>query len=342
MRRLAVATIAVLVALTVSASLAFANWPTTCIEANDAFEYSAGRLQNVGIYQRVFPDAAEAEAACQRDHRADIQTAFAWAMDAQAPASTPTPDPAPAVDPTTHPDYDRVWQVAYNRSDDATLAATIAADVIGRGAIDPFLRGTDDGVQYGRWHCEWRNAECPLAPEEPPPSEPFIEAGLQHAWDLMVSTGPGGYLVETAPNPAVTIRWDHTLSGNKAARYRASTHTIWISASLRSERPAVLAAVLAHEFWHASSPIPCPRTFDQCVADELWAITAEVTVWADLRPDWNLRTPLERTFQAAADALADDLALGLAGSDDWEDLSAHPNLRAHVLYDRGYATICAA
>ncbi len=76
MRRLAVATLA---ALTATLSSVVAEWPTTCIGANDAFESAAGRAENVGIYQRVFPDATEAEAACRRDHRADVQASFAWA-----------------------------------------------------------------------------------------------------------------------------------------------------------------------------------------------------------------------------------------------------------------------
>ena len=337
MTRLRIAATIALSALLVLVAPAVAQWPTTCIEANDSFEYAAGRHENVGIYQRVYGDIRIAEAVCQQEHGADIRASFAWAMQGPAPAPDPTPDPS------SHPDWHRVWEVANARSSDGLLAYDIADSVISRGTVDALLRGTDDGVQYGRWDCQWRSDACPLAPEAPPPpSEPRIDAGLHHAWDLMVSTGPGGYLLETASNPGVIIRWDPTLPADKAARYRASTHTIYVSVGLRSERPAALAALLAHEFWHATSPIPRPRTFHQCVADELWAITAEATVWADLRPDWSMRTLLEQTFQAGADALAADRALDLPESDDWEDLSAFPNLRAHVLDARGYATICAA
>ena len=84
------------------------------------------------------------------------------------PRLRPTPRSIP---PTEHPDYQRVRNAAFARSDDADLANAVASDVIGRGAIDSFLRGTDSGVQYGRWNCPRRNAACPLAPEAPPGSQ---------------------------------------------------------------------------------------------------------------------------------------------------------------------------
>jgi hypothetical protein len=64
--------------------------------------------------------------------------------------------------------------VALARSGNADLANAVASDVIGRGAIDSFLRGTDSGVQFGRWNCPRRSAACPLAPEAPP-----IDQGTQ-------------------------------------------------------------------------------------------------------------------------------------------------------------------
>ena len=54
------------------------GWPETCVELNDIVENHLGNLGNVGIYQAVFGD--EAEAACRNDHRADVQSVFAWAI----------------------------------------------------------------------------------------------------------------------------------------------------------------------------------------------------------------------------------------------------------------------
>ncbi len=288
MRRLAVATLVVLVVLAATIPSVLANWPTTCIGANDAFESAAGRAENVGLYQRVFPDATEAEAACPRDHRADIQTAFAWAVEAPTPAPTPQPTPAltPAVDHTTHPDYQRVRQAALARTGRTDVAVSIAVDVIGRGTVVAFLRGVDDGVQYGRWDCAYRNDACPLAPEGPPqppqppePSGPRIDSGLQHAWNLIASVPLGARLMDMAEARTVTVRWGAIDPTGAYARYRPSMHTIWINGELRDARDVVVATFLAHELWHASSPIPRPRTFNQCVADEVWAVATESGVW---------------------------------------------------------------
>lgn len=157
------------------------TWPTSCVALNDLAEAARGNSGNVGLYQRVYPDAAEAEGACRSDHRADVLATFAWAIPPQtrdpAPEVTPTP---PSVPPAEHPDYQRVRDAALARSGDADLASAVAANVIERRAIDSFLRGTDAGVQYGQWNCPSRSAACPLAPEAattPPP--PPIDQGAQ-------------------------------------------------------------------------------------------------------------------------------------------------------------------
>ena len=102
MRRLSL-TIALLAVLVVGATTTrayfFGGWPETCLEMNDMVEASDRGSGAVGIYQRAF--GSEAEAACQRDHRADIQRSFAWAFDGSVPpapsrpAPTPTPTPIP-------------------------------------------------------------------------------------------------------------------------------------------------------------------------------------------------------------------------------------------------------
>ena len=93
MRRIRTIVIAAVVAVAAAVALAtpvFAQWPTTCVDLNDIVEQHLGRTNNVGIYQRVFGD--QAEAACQGDHREDVRGVFAWAFG----LATPAPPPAVA------------------------------------------------------------------------------------------------------------------------------------------------------------------------------------------------------------------------------------------------------
>ena len=55
------------------------GWPTACVALNDIVENHLGNDQNVGIYQAVFGD--QAEAGCRGDHREDVRGVFAWAFD---------------------------------------------------------------------------------------------------------------------------------------------------------------------------------------------------------------------------------------------------------------------
>ena len=170
------------------------TWPTSYVALNDLAEAAAGNPGNVGIYQRGFTRVAEAERACRTDHRADVLATFAWAI--PDPVPDPTPEPAPAASPTPqstlqstlpaeHPDYLRVWNVAFARSGDADRADAVAANVVERAAIDSFLRGTDAGVQFGQWKCPSRNAACPLAPEATSvPQTPQTPPGIR-LWDLV-------------------------------------------------------------------------------------------------------------------------------------------------------------
>ena len=98
---LVVACVAAALTLTIAVSRASAaapgGWPTTCLEVNDIVEAHLDRPGNVGIYQRAYGDQAEAH--CQNDHRADVQSAFAWALPAiaSAPSSEPAPDGWPTA-----------------------------------------------------------------------------------------------------------------------------------------------------------------------------------------------------------------------------------------------------
>ena len=173
------------------------TWPTSCVALNDLAEAARGNSGNVGIYQRAFTDDAEAERACRTDHRRDVRRTFAWAISEPTPEPVPEATPAPrSTPPTEHPDYPRVRNAALARSGNADLANAVASDVIGRGSIDSFLRGTDAGVQYGRWNCPSRNAACPLAPE--------IDQGAQ---SQVPDTRPSIRLSDLVPQGEVSI-WD--------------------------------------------------------------------------------------------------------------------------------------
>ena len=69
MKRLVLAVVGVAVFLGFTAASALAEWPTTCVELNDLLEAGRGNDHNVGIYQRVHGD--NAEAACRADHGSD-------------------------------------------------------------------------------------------------------------------------------------------------------------------------------------------------------------------------------------------------------------------------------
>ena len=340
MTRLRVAATIAISALLVLVAPAVAQWPTTCIEANDSFEYAAGRYENVGIYQRVYGDIRIAEAVCQQEHGADIRASFAWAMQGPAPAPDSTPDPS------SHPDWHRVWEVANARSSDGLLAYDIADSVISRGTVDAFLRGTDDGVQYGRWSCEWRTATCPLAPErppEPPPtSGPWLDAGLDRAWAALKRSHFGSELLRVRGADTVAkIVWADDLPGNATAGWAPNTRTIGINPRYRYEQPEALAPVIAHELWHVVNTTPS-TSFDQCVAEEVRAFIVQAAVWMDLRPAVaRAGTVLEQAHEHMLTVWLNDPG-DPPGPVVLTDVSGYPGLRNLALYSYDYATICAA
>jgi cytochrome c len=66
MKRLVLAIVGVVSLLGITAAAALADWPTTCVELNDLIEAGRGNHHNVGIYQRVHGD--QAEAVCRSEH----------------------------------------------------------------------------------------------------------------------------------------------------------------------------------------------------------------------------------------------------------------------------------
>ena len=94
----AAALLTLVIALSIGYAATPGGWPATCLEFNDIVEAHLDHPGNVGIYQRTFGD--QAEAACQNDHRAQVQASFAWAMPMPAAATAPTPAPGSTPAPS--------------------------------------------------------------------------------------------------------------------------------------------------------------------------------------------------------------------------------------------------
>ena len=212
------AALALVVSLSaLTAGAAMAQWPTTCVGLNDIVEAHLGNTENVGIYQRVFGD--QAEAACQNDHRDDVRAVFAWAIGGDEPAMQPAPaapppaQPESAPDASMHPDYERVRQVALARGADEETAASLATSVINGGTVDAFLRGHDGSVVYGTFDCQYRSDACPQAPVKP---DCQTQANLSGSrTDIQtVKLCPGTYRLDMTHEGSRNFAiWGHNLAG---------------------------------------------------------------------------------------------------------------------------------
>ncbi len=252
-RRFALLVLALLTALTVSISAVLASWPTTCVELNDLAEAAAGNDQNVGIYQRVFGD--QAEAACRHDHWDDVRGTFAWAISESKP-----PAPAPAT-------------------------------------------------------------------------SFYLDPGLQPAWNLAGQVFPS---LADFSNTTLWIQFG-VLEPHVFSVFSNSAYSIIINENLRYERPEALAALIVHEVWHVIEASSNPRTFSQCIAEEVWATIFEAMTWRLLGP-LTPSTSLEWSLQTSNDIAVN----GQQGESDFDDdVSDWPDMVA-LVYARGYATSCAA
>ena len=84
--------------------------PQTCLDANDKVEASPSGSGAVAIYKRAFvPDA---DAACQRDHRAGTRRALAWAVDPTGAPPQAQPSRPPARKPNPDSSHPRIADLA--------------------------------------------------------------------------------------------------------------------------------------------------------------------------------------------------------------------------------------
>lgn len=140
----------------------------------------------------------------------------------------------------------------------------------------------------------------------------------------------------------VEIIWAYDLPSHALAGWAPNTGAIGISPSLRSESTIALATLIAHEFWHAVSPIPDDSGFNNCIAEEVRAFITQSAVWMDLRPAIpRAGTALEQAHERAMEIWLNDPG-DLPGRMVLEDVSGYPGLRNLALYIYDYATICVA
>ena len=217
-------------------------------------------------------------------------------------ASTPAPAPAPTPAPTLpdHPDAVLVRDTAIARGAPADVAVQIAADVIGRGAVQAFLHGTDAGALYGVADCQWRSPQCPLAPETPASprdaAAALVDPALMPALDLLTAVFDARdldgdlYTFVLIDDLRMTVTFESLPAGNDAGfRWvgdRARPPRLVVSDAYRSERDRALVSLLAHELWHALTYANgrIRTTHAACIAEEVNAERAAAWGWSAVRP----------------------------------------------------------
>ena len=310
MRRLFPSLLAAFVAIAVTVGPALAIWPTTCVEANDSFEYAAARYGNVGIYQRVYGNAQAAESACRRDHHADIRAAFWWAVQGvdREPPTQPTPPPTqPSPVPVAPP---------------AAVPAPVVCLHMDR---DPNFT---------------RSADCPYV---------GIDEGLLEAYKLMgrvdipkwlASFGLNHWDADGSHINTVWIRWADIPDRRDFRTYADydGYRNIRVSDRLRGLPDAALAALIAHELSHASARTG--NSFNDCVWSETLAFVTAAVVWAALGGSHSGSDYEQALFKLVEVIDRQTAQPGWRGNGD-KDLSEWHLLTSHVLYDRGYDDQCS-
>jgi hypothetical protein len=125
---------------------------------------------------------------------------------------------------------------------------------------------------------------------------------LQIALTTLQNTETGRDLLSDDFARSAAIRFGDI---DSAGLYESRTHTITISRSLRTERPWVLAAILAHELWHAAFGLTYANNWQDCVDQEYDAFREEALVWIDLGKPYPV-TSAERSIRHAYRLLIND------------------------------------
>lgn len=160
---------------------------------------------------------------------------------------------------------------------------------------------------------------------------------MHPVWHVLAQSQGGRLLLQQPRAQTLTVRYQPLPTGSNA-RYYSTDNIILVADAIRHERLAAQAAILIHEVWHAVSPIPYPRDFTACVADEVWAFGAQSALWLELAPGSPV-TRLEQGIVYTMQLWGRDRG---ARNDFDTDVSDFRHLLPHVLYERDYVTRCAA
>ncbi|MCY3747761.1 MAG: hypothetical protein OXG64_00565 [Chloroflexi bacterium] len=178
-------------------------------------------------------------------------------------------------------------------------------------------------------------------PQPVPERAPRIDPALALAWTMLSETSTGRSLLGLPAASTVTVELGSIRPGAHA-QYDGLAHVVTVSHTLRYERPAALAALLAHELWHAVSPYPYPRNAATCLFDELLAAFAAVGVWDTLR-DGFTHSSLEQELEALRAAVAHDMATTGARFDEaYLTIDYWPQTHDRLFFLHGYLEVCAA
>ena len=227
--RLLIALLVAVVGAVALATPAYAQWPSTCVDLNDIVEHHLGNAGNVGIYQRTFD--GQAEDACQNDHRDDVRTVFAWALDGGSAASAaPTQWPSTCVDLN-----DTVEGHLANAGNVGIYQRTFGAGPAAEGACQRDHRGDVQGL------FAWAFGGAAPTPSAPLATAELVRQTQAAVRYIRTSDGSGSGFVVTSDGYVVTN--SHVIRGARQAT--VGTHDgREVSAPIVADDPDLDLAIL--------------------------------------------------------------------------------------------------
>ncbi len=139
------------------------------------------------------------------------------------------------------------------------------------------------------------------APEWHPVADAALERGVRVRWDGLPADVVGR---TTVPVCGPAGKGADTTGGSRVATPLPSD--VVISSRLRPDSPSVVAAILAHELYHAALASPADRIGEPCIQEELAATEWSILIWT--------RLPRESASQPSGE---EDRLDDLARLKDW-------------------------
>ena len=282
------------------------GWPTTCVGLNDLLEAHRGASGSVGIYQRSFGE--QAEAACQRDHLARIQSAFTWAGPGTMTIGAPSGAPRnldvkvkyACIFVSVDPPANQSQSVLGYRWTVSGATTRTGGFLLGNRAAPLHIARLNPGehtltIQALNAQGAGPALSRSFVISHPSGRDPVMQQALDLLWTLPTwdqklerpEVQAANFVFET---PAVSGAWaTYSLKPNAVG---GLTPTVSLHPDLRQERLPALAATLAHEVTHIISDYP--ETKEQCFQCEIDATMVEARVWWQLM---NLSAPLQTEFE---------------------------------------------